>query len=159
MFPCAIRECALRHTLSIRFRSPVQDLPKHFGRIYAAIGQYIGELHERPAGGVYAAYYNLDMQDMDIEAGYTTLKPLPGKGEIQAGEIPGGMFGICNYTGPYDEIGPAYELLTQYIAEHGYRPSGVAYEWYLNGPADVPPQYLKTDIAVPVTPVGEIETA
>jgi len=159
MFPCAIKTFAPRYTLSIRFRSPVQDLPQHFARAYTAISQYIGELHEQPAGGVYAAYYNLDMQDMDVEAGFTTLKPLSGKGEISASEIPGGTFGICHYTGPYDEIGPAYELLTQYIAEHGYQPTGVAYEWYLNGPADVPPQYLKTDIAVPVTHVGEVETA
>ncbi len=158
MFPCEIKEFAARPTLFIRFRSPVQDLPKHFGRVYASIGQYLAQMHEPHAGAAYAAYYNLDMQDMDIEAGFPVTYPLPAHGEVQAGMIPGGMFGICHYTGPYNEIGPAYELLTQYVAEHGYQPSGVAYEWYLNGP-DVPPQYLETDIAVPIMPVGEVEKA
>jgi effector-binding domain-containing protein len=154
MYPCEIKEQPARHTLSIRFRSPVQDLPKHFGRVYGAILEYLGALGEPHTGAAFAAYYNLDMQNLDIEAGFPVSKPLAGKGEIRSGEIPGGMVAICHYTGPYDGVGPACEELTEFIQERGYAISGVCYEWYLNGP-DVPPQELKTDIIFPVTAVGE----
>jgi effector-binding domain-containing protein len=155
MFPCEIKTFPTRSALSIRFRSPVQELSAHFGRVYGAIGAYLAELGAQDQGeAVFAAYHNMDMQNLDIVAGFTISKPLPGKGEIQAAEIPGGPFAICHYTGPYDQVGPAYEELTQYAAQHGYQPGGVAYEWYLNGP-DVPPQDLKTDVAFPVIPLGE----
>jgi effector-binding domain-containing protein len=140
--------------LAIRFRAPVPDLPRHFGRVYGAIMQYLEELGEPHTGAAFAAYYDMDMQNLDIEAGFPVSRPLPGKGEIQSGEIPAGTYAICHYTGPYDGVGPAYEELTQYVKEKGYAVGGVCYEWFLNGP-DVPPQDLKTDIAFPVIPVAE----
>jgi effector-binding domain-containing protein len=157
MFPCEIQEQATLPTLAIRFKAPVQELPKHFERVYGAIIRYLGELNEEHTGAAFAAYYNMDMQNLDIEAGFPVSKPVPAKGEVQASEIPGGTFAVCHYTGPYNEVGPAYEALTQFAKDKGYEPSGVAHEWYLNGP-DVPPQDLKTDIAFPVTRIEDKET-
>lgn len=157
MFPCEIKQQADQPTLSIRFRAPVQELPQHFGRIYGAIMQYLGTLGEPHAGGAFAAYYNMDMQNLDIEAGFSVPKPLAGKGEIKAGMIPGGLFAICHYTGPYDKVGPAYEQLTQFAKDKGLKVSRMAYEWYLNGPGEVPPQELKTDLVFPVTHIAEKE--
>jgi effector-binding domain-containing protein len=134
--------------LSVRSRVPVQELPQFFSRVYGAIGQYIGELGEQPEGGVFALYHNLDMQNMDVEAGFTVSKPLPGKGEIQPGTVPGGTYAICHYTGPYDQMDPAYDFLKEYAHDRGYKVGEIIYEWYLNGP-DVPPQELQTDIAFP----------
>jgi effector-binding domain-containing protein len=154
MYPCEIKEWPTRPALSIRFRAPVQELPGQFGRVYGEILQYLRELGEQHVGAAFAAYHNLDMQNMDVEAGFPVSKPLPDRGEIRAGKIPGGMVAICHYTGPYDKVGPAYEELKQFAMEKGYAPGGVCYEWYLNGP-EVPPQDLKTDIVFPVTFVGE----
>jgi effector-binding domain-containing protein len=115
--------------------------------------QYLEELGESHTGNAFAAYHNMDMQNMDVEAGFPVSRALPGRGDIQPGKIPGGWFAVCHYTGPYDQLGPAYEFLTQYSADRGYHPGSVAYEWYLTGP-DVPPQEMKTDIVFPVTPVA-----
>jgi effector-binding domain-containing protein len=153
MYPCELKERSVQHTLSIRFRSPVQDLPVHLGRIYGSIMHYLETLGEEDTGAAFAAYYNMDMQDLDVEAGFPVARPLPGKGDIQAAEIPGGMFAICHYTGPYDQVGPAYEQLMRFVRERGYTAGGVAYEWYFDGP-DVPPQDTRTDIVFPVTRSG-----
>ena len=152
MYPCELQEHAPRHTVSIRFRSPEQELPVRFGRVWSSIGEYLGALGEPPVGPPFAIYYNMDMQDLDIEAGVPLARPLPGKGDIQAGHIPGGVFAICHYTGPYDQVGPAYEQLVQFVRERGYAVAGAAYEWYFDGP-DVPPQDSRTDIVFPVTRV------
>jgi effector-binding domain-containing protein len=154
MYPCEIQEQPARPTLSIRFRSPVGELAQHFGRIYTAIGQYVEEAGGEHAGPAFATYYNMDMDDLDVEAGFPVAKALPAKGEIQAGEIPGGMFAICHYTGPYAEITSAYEALTQFAGGKGYAPAGTAYEWYFDGP-DVPEQDHRTDVAFPVKRVQE----
>jgi effector-binding domain-containing protein len=158
MFPCEIKELPTQSTLSIRFKAAVQELPGQFGRVYAAISQYLRELGERRVGAAFAAYHTLDMQNLDVEAGVPVSRPLPDRGEIHANKIPGGMVAICHYTSPYDKVGTAYEYLTQFVKEKGYAPAGICYEWYLNGP-EVPPQDLKTDIVFPVKFVGEVARA
>ena len=68
----------------------MQDLPQALGKAYGAIMQYLGELGMPPAGAPFVAYFNMDMQDLDIEIGFPVMQPLPGKGEVQASAIPAG---------------------------------------------------------------------
>lgn len=154
MYPCELKEQPAQPTLSVRFRAPVQELPQHFQKVYGAIMQYLGELGEQHAGAAFAAYHNLDMQNLEVEAGFPVSRSLPGKGEIQASIIPAGTFAVCHYTGPYDGTAAAFEQLTQFAKDQGYQVSGAPYEWYLNGP-DTLPQDLKTDVVFPVTRIAE----
>ena len=149
-YTCEIREQAAQPVLSIRTRTPVQELPQAFGRAYGEIALYLGELGEHPAGPPFAAYYNMDMQDLDVEIGFPVSRVLSGKGEIQPGEIPAGRVATCLHTGPYGEIEPAYNALSKWIQGNGYEAAGVAYEMYLNDPEETPPQELKTQILFPL---------
>jgi effector-binding domain-containing protein len=149
-YKCKVKEQPSRATLAIRTRVSVQDLPQVLGRAYGAIAQYLGELGEQPAGPPFVAYYNMDMQALDIEAGFPVFRELSGKGDIQAGEIPGGKVATCLYTGPYSGIEPAYNALSQWMKENGYEATGVAYEMYLNDPEQTPPQELQTQIVFPL---------
>jgi effector-binding domain-containing protein len=137
-------------TLSIRFRSRVEDLPRKLGETYGSIVQYLGELDTVPSGPPFAAYYNMDMQDLDIEAGFPVSGAYPAKGEIRANEIPAGNYGSCLYVGPYADCGPAYERLTEFVKGKGYEPSGAAYEYYLNDPMEVPHEEPQTLIVFPL---------
>jgi effector-binding domain-containing protein len=131
-------------------RVSVQDLPQKFGEAYGAIAQYLGELGEQPSGPPFAAYHNMDMQNLDVEIGFPVSKKLTDRGDIQAGEIPGGKMATCLYIGPYGEIEPAYDALSQWMKENGYEATGVAYEMYLNDPQQTPPQELQTQIVFPL---------
>jgi effector-binding domain-containing protein len=150
MFPCELRSQAPQPTLSIRFTTPAEDLRCQFGRAYTAVIEYLKDQPAQPAGPAFAIYYNMDMTALDVEAGFPVSTPVPGKGEIQAGEIPGEMFAICHYTGPYNGLWQAYDDLAKFVIDRGYAPSGVAYEWYLNGPDEVLEAELRTDIAFPI---------
>lgn len=147
---CEVVEQPTQPTLSIRTRTPIQNMQQELGQAYGAIAQYLGELGEQPAGPPFAAYYNMDMQDLDVEIGFPVSKALPGKDDIQAGEIPGGKVATCLHTGPYQEITQAYSALSQWIEENGHEIRGVAYDWYLSDPSQTPPQELKTRIAFPL---------
>ncbi len=149
-YECKVKEQPTQATLAIRTRASVQDLPQVLGKAYGAIAQYLGELGEQPAGPPFVAYYNMDMQDMDIEAGFTVSRGLSGKGDIQAGEIPGGKVATCLSTGPYSGVEPAYNALSQWMKENGHEATGVAYEMYLNDPGQTPPQELQTQIVFPL---------
>jgi effector-binding domain-containing protein len=120
------------------------------GEAYGAIAQYLGELGACPAGPPFVAYYNEDMQDLDIEIGFPVAQELAARGDIQPGEIPGGKVATCLYTGPYSGIALAYEALSQWMNQNSYQPTGVAYEIYLSDPDETPPEELQTQIAFPL---------
>jgi effector-binding domain-containing protein len=149
-YPCEVKEQQTQPTLAIRTRTSAQDLPQKLGEAYGAIAQYLGELGEQPAGPPFSAYYNMDMEDLDVEIGFPVTRELPGRGDIQAGEIPGGKMATCLYTGPYSEMEPAYEALSQWMEEHGHEPAGPAYEMYLGDPDETPAAELQTLIAFPL---------
>jgi effector-binding domain-containing protein len=136
--------------LSIRTKSAVQGLPQVLGVSLGAIAQYLGSLGENPAGAPFVAYYNMDMQNLDIEIGFPVSHPLAGQGNIQSTQIFGGKVATCLHVGPYSDIRPAYDALTQFIKEKGAEVTGVAYEFYLNDPQTVPPSELQTQIYFPL---------
>ncbi len=154
-YQCEIVERSAQPALTIRTQTVVQNLTPAMGHAFGAIAQYLGEQGECPAGPPFAAYYNMDMQNLDVEIGFPVTHPLLGKGEIQASEIPGGRLASVVYTGPYSDCGPAYEALSQFIKEQGAVATGVAYEVYLNDPAETPPEQLQMQVIVPLQPVLE----
>ena len=143
-YECTVKEQSAQPTLSIRTRTPVQNLPQVMGKAYGAIAQYLGELGQYPMGAPYAAYYNKDMQDLDVEMGMPVSTAVEGRGEIQASEIPAGKVATCLHVGPYSAVEPAYNALAEFIKENGYEGTGVAYEMYLNDPTETPEEELQT---------------
>ena len=145
-YNCEIVDQPAQPTLSIRTTTSIKELPQALGRAYGAIGQYLAETGKQPAGAAYAAYFTFEMESMDIEIGFPVASKLPGKGEIQSGEIPAGKIAQTVYTGPYNKIEPAYNALTAYVEQQGHEATGVAYEFYLNDPGEVAPEELLTQI-------------
>lgn len=145
-YPCEAVEKEAQPAITIRTRTPVESLPSVLGQGYGAIMQYLEESGEYPAGMPFVAYYNMDMQDLDIEVGFPVAHPLPGRDNLQSSQLPAGTYATCLYTGPYEDMVRAYEALYAWIEQHGYESTGVAYEFYLNGPQDAPPEGLQTRI-------------
>ncbi len=81
--------------LGIHTHTPVEKLQETLGRCYASIGQYMDGLGVDPAVLPYVAYFNMDMQDLDMEVGFKIAAPLPGNGEIQAGTLPNKAVATC----------------------------------------------------------------
>ena len=149
--PCEIKKLPAQPVLFIRTHTAVENLPHVMGRAYDLLIKHITESGVAPSGPPYACYYNMDMQNLDVEIGFPVAQELPAQDEMQMGEIPPGWYAACEYTGPYNQIGPeAYDTLTRFVADQGYTPSGVAYEYYLNDPNETPQEELKTKVVFPV---------
>ena len=147
-YQCELKEQPAQKTVCIRTRAAVQDLPRLLKDGYGVIAQYLDELGEQPIGPPFAAYYNMDMADLDVEFGFPVARPLPGRAEIKAGEIPGGRVATYLYTGPYSEMEPVYTALAKWMEENGFESTGVTYELYLNDPRQTPP--AQTQIIFPL---------
>ena len=149
-YECTLYRQEAQPVLSIRRRASVETLPGVLGQAYGAIGAYLGELGEQPAGAPFTAYYNMDMQDLDLEIGFPVGRELPARGEIQAVHMPAGDYASVLHEGPHTQLTAAYDALTEFVQKQNRTPTGVAYEFYLNSPVEVPEQELKTQVVFPL---------
>jgi len=149
-FPCAIKEQESQPFLAIRLRTSISDLPVKLRESYGAIMGYLGGLGKHPAGMPFTGYYNQDMENLDVEIGILTTEILAGTGNIYGAEIPAGKVAQCTYTGPYNQMEPAYQQLAEFVAEQGVEVTGVAYEMYIDDPGDIPASERRTLIVFPL---------
>ncbi len=148
-YDCELKTQEPQPALSVRTHASAQELPSLFGRVYGGIMQYLQELGEQPAGMPFAAYHDMNMENLDIEVGFPVTHKLNGKDEIQASEFPGGRLASVVHLGPYDQLGAAYGALAQWVSSQGFETTGVAYELYYSEP-ETPPQDTKTEIIFPL---------
>ena len=149
-YNCELIQQDEQPVLSVRTRTSVQDLPQAIGKAYEKIMAHMGELGEAPVGPPFVAYYNMDMQDLDIEVGFPVAVELTSKGDVQAAKIPARTAAACMHFGPYSAIEPAYNALGEWIKQSGYEATGISYEYYLNDPSSTPPEQLQTRIIFPL---------
>ncbi len=141
-----IIETKAQPVLSIKTVTPVENLPQVLGKAYESIFNYIKENEENPTDAPFTAYYNMDMENLEVEVGFPVANELAGKDEIVAGQIPAGRKVVSLYYGAYKDIGQAYEAMMKWISENGFQPTGVVYEFYYNSPMEVPEEELMTRI-------------
>jgi effector-binding domain-containing protein len=147
---CELRQAPERAVMVVRFRCPATDMPRRLGEAYAAVFGYLAEMRVTPAGPPFAAYHNMDMANLEVEAGCAVSTPLPGRGEVQPGRIEAGRQAVTLHAGPYNTCQATYQVLMDWMRAHGYEGTGVAYEFYLNDPAHTPPHALRTEIVFPI---------
>jgi effector-binding domain-containing protein len=137
-------------TLSVRYRTPAAELPNSMGPVYGEIAAYMGKNGIRFAGPPFAMYYNMDMNDLDVEIGFPVPAAAAGAGRVKAGKLPGGSFAVAKHVGPYATIEETYNGLTAFVKEKGVQPEAYMFEEYLNSPEDTPPDKLETVIYFPL---------
>lgn len=145
-----VKELEAQPALCLRTRASIDQLPQTIGESFHKIGAYMEELGECPADVPFVSYYNMDMQDLDIEMGFPVTKQLSGKGEITAGQTPAGKAVVSMYKGPYSGMEAVYNEIFAWMGERKLEPRGVFYEYYYNSPGEVPESELLTRIVISV---------
>ena len=70
-------------------------------------------------------------------------------GDVVCRELPAVTVASVTHKGPYDEVAPAYHVITSWMHEHGHTPSGPPRELYLNDPTQVEPGEQLTEVQWP----------
>jgi len=147
-----IVELKARDTLAVRYRTPMAELSKSMGQAYGEIAAYMGKKGIPFSGPPFAMYYNMDMDDLDVEIGFPVASQAAGEGRVKPGRLPGGKLAMATHIGSYEGIGATYEKLTAFVSERALKPEEYMYEEYLNSPEDTPPEKLATNIYFPLKP-------
>jgi effector-binding domain-containing protein len=136
-------------TLFIRTKTKVENLPIIIGESYGKMSAYLQEIGEFLSEVPYVAYYNMDMQNLEVEIGFPVSKALSGKGDIKSGCIAAGKVVFCIYRGAYGEMEATYNEMAEWIADNKYEPTGIVFEHYYNGPG-FPESEMLTMIVMPL---------
>lgn len=132
--------------LTIRKTVSADHLRHEIGSAYAAIASYLKELGVNDSGRPFVAYFNMDMQHLEVEMGFVLSVDIPGYGDIIGEKIPAGNWVSFIHKGSYKEMGHGYAAATRWMKEHAIQPTGIVYEHYLNDPTVVPESELLTRV-------------
>lgn len=134
---------------AIRMRAPYAECGQGFGRIWNALGRHL-------RGKPFCLHHSPPHPDGTGD--YDTC--IPVRGEVPCPEgiviktIHGGPCVYVTHYGPYDDIGKAYDALSDYINEHELLIAGAPREVYMKGPRPIiprNPKHFVTEIQFPVT--------
>lgn len=134
--------------VSIRTTTSISNLPATIGQSYEAIGKHLVENGVHPCGAPFAIYYNMDINDLDVEMGFPVSSKISEKGKIKNSVIPQGKVLSFTHVGPYTNLESAYNEAFEWIKANNIETSGIVCEFYPNDPAVTPPAELITEICM-----------
>ncbi len=132
-----------------------------FKLIPGTIGEVVGWIMQRGlsmSGPPVGVYYNDPSQVAEEDLVWEIQWPLDG--DVGTSEPDGQGVGVKRvesyevaftvHTGPYDQVGPVYAAIAEWIPENGYEFAGAPEEVYLNDPTAEPKEEPLTEIRFPV---------
>jgi len=145
-YVCQITDEKDQHFLKIKKRTPAQEIPIVLGTCYGEILTYMHEVNLKMSGAPFVIYYNMDMNDLEIDICIPLAVESKGRGHIQSDKMDKGQYISTLHIGPYQTLNNAYRSVTEYIQTNNIAITGIAYEFYLNDPQEVAPEDLQTRI-------------
>jgi len=145
-FKYEIKEQKAQPVASIRTRTSLSQLPDTIRKSYQDISTHLEKTGVICSGAPFAIYYNMDINDIDVELGFPVAKNIIEKNEIKNSRIPAGKVLLFTHIGPYNELEKTYGNAMNWIKENTITATGTVCEIYLNDPATTPPSDLETEI-------------
>lgn len=139
--------------LVIRDSAGPKTYEKVFGKGFGEIMQFAKANKIQCIGHPFAIYMKYDTVTMFsvFDMGIPVDKADKGKGRVRAEKIPAQNVVMAAYFGPYDKIGPVYNVLHQYCREGRKVAAGGPWEIYVSDPmTEKDPSKIETDVIFPV---------
>ena len=144
-------EIKLLHSLqtaSIRTKTTISNLPDTIVKSYGAIKEHLVTTGTNCSGVPFAIYYNMEINNLDVELGFPVAKNIVEKGEIKNSRVPGGKVVSFTHVGPYSELESSYNNAFGWIKQNMFKPNRMVCEFYLNDPDVTVPEDLITEINI-----------
>lgn len=141
--------------VTIRSRVPQGKLPGFIGDSFGRIFSALPTLRATPVGAPFLIYHDFGPDEIEAEACVPVDRTNTPEDPLSAQVQRAGTVAVTLHVGPYAGLRFAYEALTDWIANHGYRQAGPIRERYLTGPGDrLEPSEYRTEMEVPIESTG-----
>ena len=132
-----LRDIEPQPTVTVRDKVARKAIVETVRRLIPQIQAYVDEEGLTTAGPPFARLHNygqVKRVNVDLEVGLPLDEAIEVEGpeQILSGRLPGCQAAVLRYSGPYDEIGTAYELLQEWVQDSGYEAGGAPWESYHN---------------------------
>ena len=126
------------------------EIPPFLATAFPATAAYLASHGVGPIGRPYARYHANPDGSFEAEAGFVASTPVPGEGDVEPSDLPGGRAAVTTHVGPYDTIGEAHAALDAWVREHDGETAGDPWEVYATDPDDDPdPAHWRTVVVQP----------
>ena len=121
-----LRETQPQPAASVRGQVARAEIGSFFGTALTEICSLVAEQGVRHAGPPFTIYHCADAKEaeVDMEVAVSVAEPVEPAGRVGAIVVPGGLIAATTHAGPYQEVGPAYRALAEWIQEHGHEYAG-----------------------------------
>lgn len=153
MYPIAIEHFPGATLAVLPHQGSYQEIGPVFTRVFMlAASQGIATPETTGFGVYFDDPEQVPERDLRSMAGMSVAPDAVLTGDLQRFEIPEGRCAILTYTGPYNEMGKAYNwMFSEWLPESGSVPADFPmFEQYLNDPRTTPPAELQTRICMPL---------
>ncbi|MCG8445350.1 MAG: GyrI-like domain-containing protein [Hyphomicrobiales bacterium] len=127
-----------------------KDISAAMGDVFHSVMAFMKAHGIAPAGQAMSVYYTYDPDKMTFRAGFSVLPEdlAKAEGTVKADVTPAGKVLSFVHTGPYSELRNSYGEMMTYAEQNGLKIRAPAWEVYVNDPATVPEEELRTDVFV-----------
>jgi AraC family transcriptional regulator len=145
------REITAQPILFVRLRPGRHELSSAIGEGLGKAFPYSQSAGLAVAGRPFTRYLSTGPGLYSIEVGMPIASAGPGKGDVEAGSLPGGPVAVAVHAGSYDQLVETYAALQRWIEANGFRIGGPPWESYLTDPAEFPdPADWRTEVYWPL---------
>jgi effector-binding domain-containing protein len=138
--------------LSIRAEVLPHEIGPTLAELLPRVQAYIEKKGGKIAGAPFCRYHGFG-DKLRIEAGMAVSPAMPGEGDIQASELPGGDAAVTTHMGPYEALPQAHAAVVSWSMANRRSADGGPYELYLTDPADEPDENKRrTRVVLPLKP-------
>jgi AraC family transcriptional regulator len=133
---------------------PYNQIPLAFERLGEIAGS--AGLLRQPDAAMLAMYHDdpesTPEQELRSHAAIVVPEEVPLPAGLVEQRLPAGRYAHTLHVGPYEQLGDAWaRFMGEWLPASGHRiGDGVSYEIYLNTPAEVPKEELRTEMYIPI---------
>lgn len=145
-----IKQFPVQSVLLVSKHVKMADVAAGMGDGFAQLMHHATATGAHVVGPPFSLYPEMPGEEFTFLVGMPVAPGAVAADGVQLEELPAVEGAALLYTGPYTEMGPAWQRVLDWVHRSGRQPGGPMREVYLSDPGSTPPQELLTELIVPL---------
>lgn len=151
----SVRELPPMKAMTVRMATNMQNIAADMTAIFGEVWARMEQSGAQCKGDCFALYHcksatDFDPENIDMECGFSVEELVPDGGRVKGRVIEGALSAVATHKGHYNTLGEAYCAVTKWAPENGYELLPGWRDYYINDPANLPPEEWLTEVTCPV---------